>query len=301
MMSGSAPDSGVLTGVFAVDKPRGFTSFDAVAKLRGILKTRKIGHGGTLDPLATGVLPIFVGKATKAVGLLTDTAKRYIATARFGLKTNTGDITGEVVEEKDALPDEGTLQAALALFIGQSAQTPPMYSALKVDGTRLYQLARTGLTIERKPRLIEISSLKLLEFDPAKKEFTIDVCCSKGTYIRTLVEDIAEKAGALSTLTALKRIVCSGFTEEDSLELAEVRKRAEHGDYSFIKPVDTLFRDYREVVLDEEQERRFLSGVRVRSAGFALEAEMLRVYGPGGFLALAKKSGGAVVSVARFV
>jgi len=297
----SALEGSGLTGVFAVDKPEGFTSFDVVAKLRGILKTKKIGHGGTLDPMATGVLPIFVGKATRAADLIADKTKRYIATARFGIKTETGDITGAVLSEGEALPDEEELRAALTRFLGKSSQIPPMYSAVKANGKRLYELARRGETAERTPREIEIFSMTLLEYDREKREFTIDVRCSAGSYIRTLVEDIAAETGALSTLTALRRTASGPFLEGECFDLTAIQERTARGVFDFLQPVDSLFLGFRRVLLNEEQERAFLSGVRIPIELLTDEEETLRVYGCGGFIALAGNDSGRLRAIARFV
>ncbi|MCL2539594.1 MAG: tRNA pseudouridine(55) synthase TruB [Oscillospiraceae bacterium] len=290
-----------MTGVFAVDKPQGFTSFDVVAKLRGILKIRKIGHGGTLDPMATGVLPIFTGKATKAVNLLPDKTKRYVATARFGLKTDTGDITGKVIDRSGVQPAGEALEGTLAQFLGKGLQIPPMYSAIRVDGKRLYELARKGEIVVRKPREVEFFSICLLDYDFDKKEFTIDVCCSAGSYIRTLVEDIAGNMGALSTLTALRRVADGPFQENDCIELPVVEQRVLKGDYDFIQSVDKLFFGYRRIRLSVEQERAFVSGASINSGHSLDEGEAVRIYGDAGFIALAKNDRGRLKATTRFI
>ncbi|MEG2083411.1 MAG: tRNA pseudouridine(55) synthase TruB, partial [Oscillospiraceae bacterium] len=194
-----------MNGIIIVDKPAGYTSFDVIAKLRGILGERRLGHGGTLDPMATGVLPVFAGNATKAVDFLPDETKRYTATVRLGILTDTGDITGTITEKSDKNCTLQELECALCSFVGAQKQVPPMYSAIKKDGKRLYELARKGKTVEREPRNIEITELRLVDFDESVREFAIDVLCSKGTYIRTLAEDIAASMGLVAALCALRR------------------------------------------------------------------------------------------------
>ncbi|MEG2939153.1 MAG: tRNA pseudouridine(55) synthase TruB, partial [Oscillospiraceae bacterium] len=180
-----------MNGILIVDKPGGFTSFDVIAKLRGVLNERRIGHGGTLDPMATGVLPVFVGIATRAADLLPNEKKRYTATVRMGIRTDTADITGSIIEQNDCVATREQLESATRSLTGAISQIPPMYSAIQVDGKRLYDLARQGKTVERQARKIEIYKIEILDFNEFKREFTIDVICSKGTYIRTLAEDIA--------------------------------------------------------------------------------------------------------------
>ena len=289
------------SGVFAAYKPEGFTSFDVVAKLRGILKIKKIGHGGTLDPMATGVLPIFIGKATRAADMVADMTKRYVATAVFGQKTDTGDITGSIIEQNAVVPDRDALDEGLKGFLGKTRQIPPMYSAVKVGGKRLYEIARKGGTVERTPRQIEIFSITLLDYDEDKKEFTIDVVCSKGSYIRSLVEDIAGSLGALSSLKALKRTASGVFSEDDCLSFSEVESRVGAGDYSFLMPVDTLLSDFAEIRLTKEQERAFLNGAGIADIYGAKEGEKFKVYSEERFLAVVQKKDGRMVTSARFV
>ncbi|MEG2259483.1 MAG: tRNA pseudouridine(55) synthase TruB, partial [Oscillospiraceae bacterium] len=193
-----------MNGILIVDKPGGFTSFDVIAKLRGVLNERRIGHGGTLDPMATGVLPVFVGIATRAADLLPNEKKRYTATVRMGIRTDTADVTGRIIEQNDCVATRVQLESATRSLTGAISQIPPMYSAIQVDGKRLYDLARQGKTVERQARKIEIYKIEILDFNEFKREFTIDVICSKGTYIRTLAEDIASAAGCIAALSALR-------------------------------------------------------------------------------------------------
>ncbi len=221
-----------MNGIIVLDKPQGFTSFDAVAKLRVILHTKKIGHGGTLDPMATGVLPIFVGNATRAVDLVPDSPKCYTATARLGILTDTGDITGTVTRCSDYIPSLDELTAACAKFIGKIEQIPPMYSAIKVGGRKLYDIARSGKTVERQPRSIEIHSLYINDYNIENKEFSFTVSCSKGTYVRTLSEDIASACSSLATLTSLRRTESGGFTLSDCMSFNEIEKAVNDSNYS---------------------------------------------------------------------
>ena len=290
-----------LNGVFAVDKPSGFTSFDVVAKLRGLLKIRKIGHGGTLDPMATGVLPIFIGKATKAVDLVEPQIKRYTATARFGIKTDTGDITGSIIQSNNIFPERADILGTIKSFIGEIEQIPPMYSAIKSEGKRLYNIAREGKTIERKPRKITVFSINLLEYDNVKKEIRIDVLCSKGSYIRTLVEDIAAASGALSVLSELRRTKSGRFEEDRCLSLTTVERMTASYDYSFINTTDSLFSDYRIINLTTQQEKLFLNGIKINIADTVSEGERVRVFGEKGFLALAGITDRKLISIVRFI
>ena len=210
-----------MQGILIVDKPAGWTSFDVIAKMRGVLGTRKLGHSGTLDPMATGVLPVFCGGASKAVDLQLDHDKTYRATLRLGARTDTGDITGAVLETRPVTAGEAELTAALPRFVGPQMQTPPMYSAVKVNGQPLYQAARQGLTVERKARPIEIYAIEY-EGSPAPGEYTLTVRCSKGTYIRTLLEDIAAGIGQLGAMSALRRTRAGLFAEADAHTLEEI-------------------------------------------------------------------------------
>ena len=198
-----------MQGILIVDKPMDWTSFDVVAKLRGVLGTRKLGHSGTLDPMATGVLPVFCGGASKAVDLQLDHDKAYRAVLRLGQRTDTGDITGTVLETAPVTAGERELRAVLSQFVGKQMQVPPMYSAVKVGGQPLYKLAREGKTVERKARPIEIYSITY-GGSPAENEYVLEVTCSKGTYIRTLLEDIADALGQKGTMSALRR-TCAGL------------------------------------------------------------------------------------------
>ena len=210
-----------MQGILIVDKPAGWTSFDVIAKMRGVLGTRKLGHSGTLDPMATGVLPVFCGGASKAVDLQLNHDKTYRATLRLGSRTDTGDITGTVLETRPVTAGEAELKEILPRFVGPQMQVPPMYSAVKVNGQPLYKAARQGLTVERKARPIEVYGIAY-EGSPVPGEYTLTVRCSKGTYIRTLLEEIAQGMGQLGAMSALRRTRAGLFTEADAHTLEEI-------------------------------------------------------------------------------
>lgn len=218
----------VVNGVLLLDKPHGLSSNEAMLAVRGIYQADKAGHTGTLDPLATGLLPVCLGQATKLTSYLLDARKRYIAEVRLGARTSTGDIEGEVVESSDpAGLDEATLRSALPAFMGRIQQVPPMYSALKRDGTRLYELARAGVEVEREPRQVEIHALDLLSFDG--QTAVLDVRCSKGTYIRTLAEDWARSLGQAAHLQGLRRIEVGPFQPPTMITLETLKRTVGEG------------------------------------------------------------------------
>ena len=232
-----------MQGILIVDKPMDWTSFDVVAKLRGVLGTRKLGHSGTLDPMATGVLPVFCGGASKAVDLQLDHDKAYRAVLRLGQRTDTGDITGTVLETAPVTAGERELRAVLPQFVGKQMQVPPMYSAVKVGGQPLYKLAREGKTVERKARPIEIYSITY-GGSPAENEYVLEVTCSKGTYIRTLLEDIADALGQKGTMSALRRTCAGLYTEADAHTLEEILAAKEQGPAALealMLPVESVF------------------------------------------------------------
>ena len=217
-----------MQGILIVDKPMDWTSFDVVAKLRGVLGTRKLGHSGTLDPMATGVLPVFCGGASKAVDLQLNHDKTYRATLRLGARTDTGDSTGTVLETAPVTAGEKELLAVLPQFVGPQMQVPPMYSAVKINGQPLYKLAREGVTVERKARPIEIYGIEY-GGSPEENEYVLTVRCSKGTYIRTLLEDIAAAMGQKGTMSALRRTAAGLYTEADAHTLEEILAAKEQG------------------------------------------------------------------------
>ena len=226
-----------MNGIYLVDKPSDMTSFGVVARVRR-LTGQKCGHSGTLDPMATGLLPVMVGKATKLCELFTEGAKEYVGALRFGAVTDTGDITGTVLQEKAGMPTQEALLAALGTFMGTITQRPPIYSAIKVDGVPLYRHARAGREIEIPTRQVEIHRLELLSYDAQRAEAVLKVECSKGTYIRTLFEDLAAACGCLGTMAALRRTKVGRFTIEDSIPLDRLMEQLEQGQAPTFLPLE---------------------------------------------------------------
>ena len=256
-----------MDGVLNIRKEKGYTSFDVVAKLRGILHMKKIGHTGTLDPEAEGVLPVVLGKATKLVDLLTEKQKTYEALLHLGLETDTQDMTGTVLEEKPVEVTEEEVRTVIRSFLGEQQQIPPMYSALKVNGKKLYELAREGKTIERKARPVKILELTIEEIDLPR--VTMTVTCSKGTYIRTLCHDIGEKLGICACMEELTRIRVGIFEIQDALRLSEAeelqKKKAEGESVSqelleHIIPVDQMLKQYPAFEMKKGMDRFLYNG-----------------------------------------
>lgn len=248
-----------MNGILLLDKPEGFTSFDAVNKLRHALHEKKIGHGGTLDPMATGVLPIYIGNATKILSLLPEEKKIYEATAILGKETDTEDITGEVIRESEVSVSEDQLLRALYGFLGMYHQVPPMYSAKKVGGKKLYELAREGKEIERKPVWRTVFQLQFQKFQ--KPEFSFVAEVSSGTYIRSLCRDIGKELGTGAVMTSLRRLKHGNFMIHDCLTLAEILKLIEEGRIEeFLLPVEAMFPEAGSVVTKEENDRFLLNG-----------------------------------------
>ena len=251
-----------MQGILIVDKPTDWTSFDVIAKLRGILGTRKLGHSGTLDPMATGVLPVFCGGASKAGDLQLDHTKAYRATLKLGARTDTGDVTGTVLETAPVTAGEKELLEVLPRFVGPRMQTPPMYSAVKINGQPLYKLGRQGMEVERKARPIEILSIQY-EGSPAENEYTLTVKCSKGTYIRVLLEEIAEAMGQKGTMSALRRVAAGVYTEADAHSLEEIQAAKNAGPealQALMLPVESVFTSLPLLVADERVEQHLYNG-----------------------------------------
>ena len=251
-----------MQGILIVDKPTDWTSFDVIAKLRGILGTRKLGHSGTLDPMATGVLPVFCGGASKAVDLQLDHTKAYRAVLRLGDRTDTGDSTGTVLETAPVTAGEKELLDVLPQFIGPQMQTPPMYSAVKINGQPLYKMARQGIEVERKARPIEILHIEY-EGSPAENEDTLTVRCSKGTYIRVLLEDIAAAMGQKGTMSALRRVAAGVYTEADAHTLEEILAAKEPGLpalEALMLPVESVFESLPLLVVEPWVEQHLYNG-----------------------------------------
>lgn len=273
----------MISGIINVYKERGYTSFDVVAKLRGILKTRKIGHTGTLDPDAEGVLPVCLGKATKVCELLTDKQKEYEAVLLLGKVTDTQDISGAVLREREVHVTEEEIRNTIFGFVGTYMQIPPMYSALKVNGKKLCDLARAGVTVERKARQVEIYSIDILEI--CLPRVKLRVSCSKGTYIRTLCEDIGEKLGCGGCMERLLRTRVAEFKVEDALTLGEIEKRVQKQGagispeqweapvFDFISSVDSVFLQYEKAVVKKTWNKVLYNGNRLTPEAFVCYRE----------------------------
>lgn len=280
-------------GILIIDKPAGWTSMDVCAKLRGILREKRIGHAGTLDPMATGVLPVFVGRATKAVQFAENGRKEYHAVLKLGTVTDTQDTTGTVLETHPVTVGADEVRAALEHFTGELLQLPPMYSALKVNGQKLYDLARQGKTVERKPRAITVYELELLE-QSAPDEFTLRVVCSKGTYIRTLCHDLGEYLGSGGCMAALRRTRSGSFSVENARRIGELTR----ADRNTLLPADTLFSAAASLTLTAAQEKRCRCGNPFRTD--APDGET-RFYSENGeFLAIGRVANGEAVTVKSF-
>lgn len=245
-----------MNGIVIVDKPQGWTSQDVTARLRRVYNTRRIGHGGTLDPMATGVLPVFVGRATRGVEFFEHAEKTYETVLRLGIATDTEDTTGTVLEKRPVNATAREVEQALSGFRGDILQVPPMYSALKVDGQKLYDLARKGKEVERQPRPITIHELTMLGMDGT--DVRLRVRCSKGTYIRTLCKDIGAALGCGGTMAALRRIQAGEYTESEAVPLETLL--AEEKPERYLRPVDSMFRQYPAVTLTANQEKRCRNG-----------------------------------------
>ncbi len=248
-----------IQGIIVVNKDKGFTSHDVVNVIRRIYKTRKVGHTGTLDPDATGVLPICIGKATKACDMLTASDKRYTARVRLGITTDTQDISGEALSRSEVNVSEAELADAVKAFEGEIEQIPPMYSAIKINGQKLCDLARKGIEVERKARRINIYSIELSDFDGM--EFTLSVHCSKGTYIRTLCHDIGARLGCGAVMTELKRTASSIFSIDNAYTLEELKEKAETGEHiALLSPVDSVFGEYPRLDINDNIKKKLCNG-----------------------------------------
>ena len=287
-----------MNGIIIIDKPPEWTSNDVVSRLRRVFNTRRIGHGGTLDPMATGVLPVFVGRATRGVEFFEHAEKVYETTIRFGLTTDTEDITGKTLTETEVSLTEEELLAVLPRFRGDILQVPPMYSAIKVGGQKLYDLARKGREVERQPRPITIHELQLLEF--SGKEARLRVRCSKGTYIRTLCKDLGSALGCGGCMAALRRVQAGEYTLEGSIPLRQLLDISERGEdvEHLLCPVDTMFASHPKLTLNEKQTRLVKNG---NAFAAACADGTYRVYAPDGeFLALCRAEGGRVSTIKSF-
>lgn len=253
-----------MNGIICVNKPKDWTSFDVVAKVRGMARTKKVGHAGTLDPMATGVLPLFFGNATKACDVMPNDDKGYIATFKLGMTTNTLDITGDIETQKESDITLDELKNVLSEFVGEIEQVPPMFSAIQVNGRRLYDIARTGEVVERKARKVIIKKLKLVDFNEDTQTGVIEVLCSKGTYIRSLSSDIGERLGVGATLTDLQRHIVGNFTLDDCYTLEELQKFTDEGILEQkALPVEKVFEQLPKIKLNPVQSNKFRNGVKL--------------------------------------
>lgn len=253
-----------MNGILLINKPQGFTSFDVIAKLRGILKIKRLGHAGTLDPMATGVLPVFVGKATRACDIIPNNEKSYTADFRLGVVTDTQDSTGAVINTFDKKVSEDEIISVLDCFRGEIDQLPPMYSAVSVGGKRLYDLARQGIEVERKSRKITIEKIELISFNEESQTGRLFISCSKGTYIRTIIHDIGEKLLIGGIMTGLVRNSSSGFKLEDCYTFEQVQHMKENDSLEdAIIPVDKAFESYDEIHLSDVQTSMYRNGVKL--------------------------------------
>ena len=283
-----------MNGIVIVDKPEGWTSQDVTARLRRVFNTRRIGHGGTLDPMATGVLPVFVGRATRGVEFFEHAEKTYETVLRLGLTTDTEDVTGETLEQREVNISELEFLGILPQFRGEIQQIPPMYSALKVNGQKLCDLARKGVEVERKPRNITIFELECLEFTGLTAR--LRVRCSKGTYIRTLCKDIGAALGCGGCMESLRRVQAGEYTIAESVPLATLLEVADPGQH--LRDVDTMFRNYPSVTLTPKQELRCRNG---NSFSVTMADGQYRAYGENGeFLMLAQVESGVMSTIKSF-
>lgn len=276
-----------MNGILCMNKPQDFTSFDVIGKLRGILHMKRLGHTGTLDPMATGVLPILVGTATKACDILPNQDKTYQATVVFGKATDTLDIWGKPVQDyPEQHVTEAALRAILPEFLGDITQLPPMYSAVSVNGKRLYELARKGETVERPTRTVHIDAITLDAFDETQQTATLTVSCGKGTYIRTLLSDIGQRLGGDAVMTALTRTAACGYPLQDCLTFEQVAAAMADGTLEeHLLPTDSLFSSYPKLRLNAAQERMFCNGVKLdlkRLRNLQPDQDIYTVYGATG-------------------
>ena len=283
-----------MDGIVIVDKPAGWTSQDVVSKLRGVLHTRRIGHGGTLDPMATGVLPVFVGRATRAVEFFEHAEKTYETVLRLGITTDTEDISGEVLQHSEVAVSEADFLGILPKFRGEIQQIPPMYSALKINGQKLCDLARKGKEVARQPRTITIHSLECLEF--TGETARLRVHCSKGTYIRTLCKDIGAALGCGGCMESLRRVTAGAYTIEKAVSLQTLIESDAPEQY--LLPIDSMFTAYPAITLTENQEKRCRNG---GSFTCNLADGTYRAYGKNGkFLALVKAESATLSTIKSF-
>lgn len=288
-----------MDGIMVINKPENYTSFDVVAVMRKLLKTKKVGHAGTLDPMATGVLPILAGNATKIQNMLQGSSKEYRAKFRLGLITDTEDTSGKILKKNPVNVNVETLKKVTSAFVGEIKQVPPMYSAIKKDGVRLYSLARQGIDVSREKRVVTIDDIKLENYNEEMQEATMLVRCSKGTYIRTLCADIGNQLGCGATMSKLERTRVGSFTLEKSITLDRAKELASENKLDkLLLSIDSVLSKYNAVKVTDAQTVRFLNGGGLAldriSIKDAQDSQKLKVYGTDG-----KLLGLGIVNVAK--
>ena len=288
----------MANGILVIDKSAGWTSQDVAAKLRGVFHERRVGHGGTLDPMATGVLPVFIGRATRAAEFLESAEKEYVAGLRLGVVTGTQDTSGTVLETNSVCVTRAQLEAALRQFLGPIEQIPPMYSAIKINGQKLYELARRGQEVARRPRSITIHALELLEGEGA--DWTVRVRCSKGTYVRTLCHDLGRALGCGGCMSSLRRTRAGSFTLAQAVTMQQVLDFAAGQDpQQLLMPVDAVFAAHPPLIVTLGQAAKLKNGVQVKDWQF--QPGTYRVYAEDGeFLLLGRVEGGVLTTIKSF-
>lgn len=296
-----------LNGIINVYKPKGITSHDVVYRLRRILNIKKIGHTGTLDPAAEGVLPMCIGRATKTADMLTAADKEYLAEVTLGSATDTQDAEGNVISSVNMEEFHITasdIENAAAEFAGDIMQIPPMYSAVKVGGKKLYELARQGVEIERKARRVHIDNIAVSDFLPSADNvhvFSMRVACSKGTYIRTLCHDLGEKLGCCAHMSGLVRTKSGRFTAQEAYTLDKIEDMYKSGDLSFFTPIDAVFTEFEAITVSEKEAFKMMNGVRIRSPKNTADGQTYRVYGKDGkFLTISQSENGRLKILKTF-
>ena len=279
-----------MDGIVNVNKPLGITSHDVVYRLRRLLGIKKIGHTGTLDPDASGVLPMCVGKGTKLAEMLTATDKQYLAELTLGAFTDTQDASGDVLERFEVNVTEDEIREKIAGFVGEISQVPPMFSAIKINGKKLYELAREGKTVEREARTVTIRNIEVQNIDMTEKTVTMLVDCSKGTYIRTLCNDIGAALGCGGYMSALTRTKTGRFCIEESFTLEKIEEMLQNNDHSFMVPVSEALSEYRRITLADKNAKKVRNGIKISVEGLT-EGETYRVFDESGeFLILAQQT-----------
>lgn len=296
-----------MNGIVVIYKEKDWTSFDVVAKLRGIFHEKRIGHGGTLDPMAEGVLPVFVGKSARACDMLPDETKAYVAGFKLGITTDTLDVTGKILSEKQAFCTKEQVKNALSYFVGDIMQIPPMYSAIKIGGKKLYDLAREGKTVERQPRKVTVMAIELLEFDENTQEGKISVSCKKGTYIRSIIDDLGEKLGCGGVMTTLERTASAGFTKEQAMTISQVEEAFAKNGEKILMSVEKAFDGVYDgrVLLSERLTELYKNGVKLTAGQEGMtvkgKSETKLCYGfDGEFLGLCCETDGVIRQVKNF-